>query len=59
MLTWLSPRFQAQRPALLGCLTAQKDQATSQDHLFHTVLGLLSVKTTVKDDTLDLTAECV
>jgi lipid A ethanolaminephosphotransferase len=59
MLTWLSPRFQAQRPALLGCLTAKKDQATSQDHLFHTILGLLSVETEVKDATLDLTAGCV
>jgi lipid A ethanolaminephosphotransferase len=55
----VSPRFQAQRPAVLGCLTAKKDRATSHDHLFHTVLGLLSVKTTVKDATLDLTAECV
>jgi lipid A ethanolaminephosphotransferase len=59
MLTWLSAQFQASHPKLLGCLNAEKDQTTSQDNLFHTLLGLLSVESQVKDPALDLSAGCM
>ena len=58
MLAWLSPRTQASQPALLNCLAGKKSQDVSHDNVFHTLLGLAGVATRVKDDALDLSANC-
>jgi lipid A ethanolaminephosphotransferase len=39
-------------------LQKQRDRALSHDHLFHSVLGLMAVKTEVYQPTLDLFADC-
>ena len=40
------------------CLQNQRDKALSHDHLFHSVLGLMAVKTTVYQRELDFFAAC-
>ena len=58
MLMWFSPAY-AQRTRLdLACLRTQAHAPASHDNVFHSVLGLLDVKTAVRDDALDLSATC-
>ena len=58
MLMWFSPAY-AQRTRLdLACLRTQAHAPASHDNVFHSVLGLLDIKTAVRDDALDLSATC-
>ena len=41
-----------------ACLAAKADQRQSHDVLFHTVLGLMDIRTTARDPALDLTEGC-
>ncbi|MES3013627.1 MAG: phosphoethanolamine--lipid A transferase, partial [Pseudomonadota bacterium] len=57
-ITWLSPAF-LQRDAIdPACLRQQQDRRVSHDNYFHSVLGLLDVRTEVYDRRLDLYADC-
>lgn len=58
MLMWLSSG--AARGAGLdeACLRRRATQPASHDHLFHTLLGLLDVRTSLYEAPLDLTAGC-
>lgn len=58
MLMWLSSGFAARNRVDAVCLRKQAARPASHDNLFHTVLGLLDVHTSVRDDALDLTAPC-
>lgn len=58
MLMWLSSGFAARNRVDAACLRGQAARPASHDNLFHTVLGLLDVRTAVRDDALDLTAPC-
>jgi lipid A ethanolaminephosphotransferase len=58
MLVWLSPRFQASSLVDVACLQRHRDEATSHDNFFHSVLGLLDVRAKVYDSKLDLFARC-
>ncbi len=58
MVMWLSSGFAARTRLDPACLRARADQPAAHDNLFHTVLGLLDVRTAVRDDALDLTAAC-
>ncbi len=58
MLQWFSPGFLEQSGLDQACLNQRARQPASHDNLFHTVLGLLDVRTAVRDDALDLTAPC-
>ncbi|PLU17821.1 hypothetical protein BMJ29_19625, partial [Sinorhizobium medicae] len=40
------------------CLAAKADVPHSHDNLFHSVLGLMQVKTQVQDPALDIFAAC-
>ena len=58
-ITWLSPSLQTRTHLTTGCL--QKDLAQrriTHDNYFHSVLGLMDVKTTVYDPALDMFAAC-
>lgn len=59
LITWLSPRFEMQSRIQTSCLQKQRDRALSHDHVFHSVLGLMAVKTEVYQPALDLFANCV
>ena len=54
MLTWLSTDFSQNQPAKNQCLQRQQHQALSHDNIFHTMLGLLEIKTAVYQQDLDM-----
>jgi lipid A ethanolaminephosphotransferase len=58
MLMWLSPGFSAARGIDTACMKARSNDDVSQDNLFHSVLGLMQVRTPEYDATLDLFARC-
>lgn len=58
MVAWLSPQFAAQTGLDLRCLRRRAAEPAAHDHLFHTVLGLLDVRSEVYTPGLDLTAGC-
>ena len=57
-ITWLSPEFLQNRGIRMDCLQQQKDRAITHDYLFHSVLGMLGVKTAVYRSDQDLFAAC-
>jgi len=58
MVWWMSEGFASRRGIDLGCLRQRAAQPASHDHLFHSLLGLLDVRTALYDRTLDLAATC-
>ncbi|MFO1374444.1 MAG: phosphoethanolamine--lipid A transferase [Agitococcus sp.] len=54
MLTWLSTDFRQNQPTKNQCLQRQQHQAVSHDNIFHTMLGLMSIKTAVYQQDLDM-----
>ncbi len=62
MVIWLSEGFERGAGFVDGCLRAQLRQRAAQpaahDHLFHTVLGLLDVRTRIREPGWDLTEGC-
>jgi lipid A ethanolaminephosphotransferase len=57
-ITWLSPGFEQQSGLSLQCLRARAQQRVTHDHLFHSVLGLMQVGTSLYRRSLDAYAEC-
>ncbi len=58
MVMWMSDRFQATLALDKGCLGAKTAEDVSHDNMFSTILGLMDVTTTARDETLDLAAGC-
>ncbi|MFM5709259.1 MAG: phosphoethanolamine transferase [Aeromonas veronii] len=59
LLTWFSPQLQADRQLDMGCLSAEaSSQRFSHDNLFHSMLGIMDVQTSVYDNKLDLFKPC-
>lgn len=58
MITWLSPGFEQRHRVSTRCLQSQRDKPLSHDHLFHSVLGLMSVQTSVYQREMDFFAAC-
>ena len=58
MVMWFSPGFAAESGLDLACLKARAAQPAAHDHLFHTVLGLLDVRTSIHADPFDLSHRC-
>lgn len=59
LLTWFSPQLQADRQLDMGCLAAEaSSQRFSHDNLFHSMLGIMDVQTSVYDNRLDLFKPC-
>lgn len=57
-ITWMSPAFAQHRQRDLACLARNAGTALSHDHWFHSVLGLLDVRTSVYRPALDAYAAC-
>jgi lipid A ethanolaminephosphotransferase len=57
-INWLSNDFLQRNRINSACLAAKKDSRLSQDNYFHSVLGLLDVKTAVYKPELDVYASC-
>ena len=58
MVVWLSPELSAARGLDGACLRAPATRSASHDNLFHSVLGLMDVRTRAYDRELDLFAGC-
>lgn len=58
MIMWASPGFAAATRLDLGCLRDQARTSVSHDHLFHTLLGLLDVQTSLYERQWDISAGC-
>ncbi|MBX9588864.1 MAG: phosphoethanolamine--lipid A transferase [Hyphomonadaceae bacterium] len=57
-LMWLSPKLQADLRVNASCLERRRHEPVSHDNFFHSVLGLLDVKTSAYEPGLDLFAAC-
>ncbi len=58
MDVWLSDSFRERLGLDGACLSRESDAAFSHDNLFHSVLGLLDVSTSVYERRLDIFAPC-
>jgi len=58
MMVWLSDSFRSRFQIDGTCLAARADQAFSHDNVFHSVLGMLNVKTSVHNPSLDIFQAC-
>ncbi|HEV8695315.1 MAG TPA: phosphoethanolamine--lipid A transferase [Lysobacter sp.] len=58
MVMWLSPSLAAARGIDVKCMKERSTAPASQDNLFHSVLGLMQVRTPEYDASLDLFDRC-
>ena len=58
MIAWLSDNYQQSFAVNTRCLQGERNAPLSQDNLFHSMLGLLKVDTTVYNPALDMFANC-
>ena len=58
MVMWLSPGAPASIGLDAACLQRRAARPAAHDHLFHTLLSLLDVKTALHEDAWDLTQGC-
>lgn len=58
MALWLSPGWARDSALDTGCLARRAHAPAHHDHVFHTVLGLLDIQTTVYERDMDLAAAC-
>ena len=58
MVVWLSKPMQNMRGWRMDCLQAQSAKALTHDNLFHSVLGLSQVKTSLAKPELDIFTAC-
>ena len=58
MLAWFSDNYQKAYSVDTHCLQMSRDKPLSQDNLFHSMLGLLEVRSKVYQPGLDLFAGC-
>lgn len=58
LFMWLPADFAQANKLNTDCLAQLTGQSYSQDNLFHTMLGLLNVDTSVYDEKLDITKGC-
>jgi lipid A ethanolaminephosphotransferase len=58
LVMWLSPAFRRDFGIDLGCLRAGAAVPASHDNLFHSLLGVLDVRTSAYEVPLDLFAPC-
>jgi len=55
---WFSPGYTSSFALDTECLRRRATQPASHDNIFHSVLGLLDVKTGIYDSSMDLAAIC-
>lgn len=57
-IAWFSDDFVKTMRLDLSCLVAKKEQSYSHDNLFHSILGIMDIKTAVYRQNLDIFASC-
>jgi lipid A ethanolaminephosphotransferase len=58
LVMWFSPGFASQQSLDLGCLRSRAATPAAHDHVFHTLLGLLDVRTALYEPAWDLGQPC-
>ncbi|MCA1929675.1 phosphoethanolamine transferase [Rheinheimera sp.] len=58
MLWWMSGSYADSQQLTSSCLAARQDQSFSHDNLFHSLLGMFQVKTTVYQPAMDIFHPC-
>ena len=58
MVMWASKGLSQATATDMSCIKAKGKESIAHDHLFHTLLGLLDVKTALYDKNYDLGASC-
>jgi lipid A ethanolaminephosphotransferase len=58
MVMWWSAGFASEFGLQADCMRQRAAQPAQHDHLFHTVLALLDVRTALYEPALDLTRGC-
>lgn len=58
MILWMSQAFQDRFGFDRNCLAEKKNAALSHDNLFHSLLGMLDIKTSERNPALDIFASC-
>ncbi|RWU25120.1 phosphoethanolamine transferase [Pseudomonas alkylphenolica] len=58
MLAWFSDSYRKEFAVDTDCLNTARNEPLSQDNLFHSLLGLLQVRTSLYDQQLDMFASC-
>jgi lipid A ethanolaminephosphotransferase len=58
MVMWTSPGYRSATGLDQACLQRRAAQPASHDHLFHTVLGMLDVRTALHEPAWDLADGC-
>ncbi|MFZ9264545.1 MAG: phosphoethanolamine transferase [Polynucleobacter sp.] len=58
MMMWASEQFVKQQQLSKECMMQRAKEPAHHDNLFHTVLGLMNISTSVYDPAWDLTAKC-
>ncbi len=57
-ISWISPGYLREENLDMACLRGLTDKPYSHDNLFHSILGLIEVRTEVYDASLDVFAPC-
>ena len=58
MALWLSDEFASETRLDTACIAERAKHPASHDNMFHSVLGLMEVETSVRDASLDLVSPC-
>ena len=58
MVMWLSAGYASSFSLNAGCVAERAKSPVAHDHIFHTVLGMLDVKTAVYEEKMDFSAPC-
>jgi lipid A ethanolaminephosphotransferase len=58
MVAWVSPSFARSAKLDVECLRQRAGEPVSHDNLFHSMLGVLDVQTTVYESGMDVFAPC-
>ena len=58
MVVWMSDEFKRDLKLDYGCVSAPGFTKISHDNFFHSVLGMLDIETTERDQNLDIFAPC-
>jgi lipid A ethanolaminephosphotransferase len=58
MVLWLSPGYARSFATSPACIAERAQRPATHDHLFHTLLGMLDIRTTAYTAAMDLAAAC-
>lgn len=58
MVMWLSPGYATSFSIAADCIAKRAKSPVEHDHLFHTMLGMLDVKTSVYEEKMDFSSSC-